>query len=73
MLTCSTCSSTYSSRLDSRQADGKEGEIEGRDVKDRDQVQAPGVKKKAACFNHKLDKFLFFFSDTAHVCVCVCV
>lgn len=36
---CSTCTNTYSSRLDSRQAEGREeGEIEGRGVKDPAQV-----------------------------------
>lgn len=40
---CSTCTNTYSSRLDSRQAEGREeGEIEGRGVKDP-------AKKCATC------------------------
>lgn len=40
MPACSTCTSTYSSRLDSRQAEGSREEIEGRGVKDRAQMQA---------------------------------
>lgn len=37
---CSTCTNTYSSRLDSRQAEGREeGEIEGIGVKDPAQVR----------------------------------
>lgn len=51
MPACTACTSTYSSRLDSRQAEGRRGEIEGRGVKDPAQVWAVSVNERTlACF-----------------------
>lgn len=46
---CSTCTFTYSSRLDSRQAEGRGREIEVRGVKDPAQVQGSECERVNAC------------------------